>query len=288
MKDVVVACGQVQPILGDLAANREITTAVILAAAASGARVIVLPELASSGYAFEDGDEARAAAEPADGPAVTSWQRHAADLDVVIVGGFCEEDVDGTTKNSAALVDPSGIRAIYRKAHLWDAERLIFEPGRLPPPVVDTVVGRLSVMICYDLEFPEWVRLPALAGTQLLCAPVNWPTYPRPEGERPGEVTRVQADAAVNRMFIAACDRVGAERGIDWVGGSTIVDADGWPLAGAKASTEPTVLTASCRLTDANDKGVGGLSNIHADRRPDLYGGALEVAVIRPGSTNVG
>ena len=71
MKDVVVACGQVQPILGDLAANREITTAAILAAAASGARVIVLPELASSGYAFEDGDEARAAAEPADGPAVT-------------------------------------------------------------------------------------------------------------------------------------------------------------------------------------------------------------------------
>lgn len=284
MTDVVVACCQLSPILGDLEANREIARAAIHDAAAVGARVIVLPELASSGYAFTDSAEAQAAAEPADGPTITSWQRQAAELDVVIVGGFCEQDVDGTIKNSAAMVDPSGLRAIYQKAHLWDAERLIFEPGQLPPPVVDTAVGRLSMMICYDLEFPEWVRLPALAGTQLLCVPVNWPAYPRPEGERPGEVVRVQADAAVNRMFIAASDRVGSERGIDWVGGSTIVDADGWPLAGASATVASAVLTATCRLTDADSKGVGGLSNIHTDRRADLYGQACETRPQSPRS----
>jgi 5-aminopentanamidase len=136
--------------------------------------------------------------------------------------------------NSAALIDPGGLRSVYRKAHLWDAENLLFSPGSTPPPVVSTAYGRIGMLICYDLEIPEWVRLPAMDGAQLLCAPVNWPAFRRPDGERPAEVVRVQADAAVNRMFIAACDRTGRERGIDWVGGSVIVDADGWPLAGGE------------------------------------------------------
>ena len=121
---------------------------------------------------------------------------------------------------------------MYRKAHLWDAERLWFTPGDGAPPAVPTSFGRIGVMICYDLEFPEWVRLPALDGAQLLCAPVNWPAAPHPPGERPGEIIRVQADASINRIFIAVADRVGAERGVEWVGGSLITDADGWLLAG--------------------------------------------------------
>jgi predicted amidohydrolase len=276
MPDTVIACCQIHPVLGDVRANREITADAIHRAAAMGAGVIVLPELASSGYAFTDTEEARSAAEPADGPTVSLWSRLARDLAVVVVAGFCELDQSGAIRNSAAIVDPTGVRAIYRKAHLWDAERLIFEPGDERPPVIDTAVGRLSMMICYDLKFPEWVRLAALSGAQLLCAPVNWPNYPRPQGERPGEVIRVQADAAVNRMFIAACDRVGVERGLDWVGGSTIVDPDGWPLAGTSGAQESTILTAPCHLADADHKGVGGLSDIHGDRRPSLYSGILE------------
>jgi len=68
--------------------------------------------------------------------------------------------------------------------------------------------------------------------------------FPRPDGERPAEVVRVQADAAVNRMFIAACDRTGQERGVDWVGGSVIVDADGWPLAGGAPNAGPSTIIA--------------------------------------------
>lgn len=56
--------------------------------------------------------------------------------------------------------------------------------------MVATRFGRIAVMVCYDLEFPEWVRLPALSGAQLLCAPVNWPAAPRPEGERQGAAGR--------------------------------------------------------------------------------------------------
>lgn len=266
----VVACCQLAPRFGDPSANRDLAAAAIADAAAQGAAVIVLPELMSSGYVFESQQQARALAEPPDGLTVTAWARLAAEHDVVIVGGFCEAAATQVF-NSAALVDAGGLRCVYRKAHLWDAEPHWFDPGGAPPPVVSTKHGLIAVMVCYDLEFPEWVRLPALDGAQLLCAPVNWPAYPRPEGERPSEVFRVQADAAVNRMFIAACDRVGAERGVAWVGGSVIVDADGWPLAGGSASGQPTTLLAECDLNAALDKAVSPNNNVLGDRRPELY-----------------
>jgi len=265
-----VACCQLAPQLGDLAANRELAGAAIADAAGQGAAIVVLPELMSSGYVFESQAEARALAEPPDGPAVTTWARLAADLDIVVVGGFCEA-AGAEVFNSAALVDASGLRCVYRKAHLWDAEPRWFARGGAPPPVVATRHGRVAVMICYDLEFPEWVRLPALDGAQLLCAPVNWPAYPRPDGERPAEVVRVQADAAINRMFIAACDRIGPEGGVGWVGGSVIVDADGWPLAGGSTSEVQVTLLAECDLGAALDKRVSPNNDVLGDRRPELY-----------------
>lgn len=275
----IVAGCQLAPTLGDPAANRELVADAVGRAAALGARLVVLPELVSSGYVFTDRAEAAGTAESPGGATVTLWQRLAVDHDIVLVGGFCERggptDPDGTVFNSAAVVDPSGVRAVYRKVHLWDQERLIFTPGSAPPPVVPTAVGRIATMICYDLEFPEWVRLPALAGAQLLAAPVNWPDYPRPDTERPNEVVRAQADAGVNRMPVLACDRVGTERGVDWVGGTVITNANGWVLAGGQGGHDETIVVAEVDIAEASDKRVGGLSDIHADRRPELYGGVL-------------
>jgi len=269
---VVVACAQVAPVLGDAAANRELAAGAVAGAVAAGASVVVLPELLSSGYVFESVAEARAWAEPADGPMVTLWTRLAAGHGAVIVGGFCESDGD-LVYNSAALVSPDGLQCVYRKAHLWDAERLWFTPGDGAPPVVATPFGRIGVLICYDLEFPEWVRLPALDGAQLLCAPVNWPAAPRPAGERPAEVTRVQAGAGVNRMFVAACDRTGEERGVAWAAASVIADPDGYLLAAVEPGSGPAAIAAECRLADALNKSVSRYSDIHADRRPGLYRG---------------
>ncbi len=276
MNAIVVSCCQVTPALGDPAANRELAADAISHAAAQGASVVVLPEMVSSGYVFDSRAAAQASAEAADGATVTLWVRLAARHGVVIVAGFCETTAAGELFHSAALVDPGGLRAVYRKAHLWDKEHLWFSAGSTAPPVIPTPFGRIAVMICYDLEFPEWVRLPALDGAQLLCAPVNWPAFPRPDGERPAEIVRVQADAAVNRMFIAACDRTGEERGVEWVGGSVIVDADGWPLACAAQAADPTIIAAECRLDEALDKAISPISNVHADRRPELYGRLAE------------
>lgn len=271
---VTVACCQVAPRVGALDHNRHLSIAAISDAAGQGAHVVVLPELMQSGYVFSDHAEALVCGETADGPTVQAWAALAKQLDIVIVAGFCERLADDRLANSAVLVDARGVQAVYRKVHLWNHEKHIFTPGTEAPPVVDTRFGRIAVMVCYDLEFPEWVRLPALAGAQLLCAPVNWPDAPRPLGERPAEVVRVQANAAVNRMFIAACDRVGEERGVDWVGGSVIVDADGYPLAGpvSDASLSGHLLIAHLDLAEANHKGISELNDVHRDRQSFLYG----------------
>jgi 5-aminopentanamidase len=270
---VRVAACQVSLRVGEVAQNRHTALAAIAAAAAAGASVVILPELAQSGYVFDSPAEARAAAEPADGPTVTGWAAAAAGRGLVIIGGFDELGADGLLYNSAVLIDPGGPRAVYRKAHLWDAESDIFTPGTQPPPVVDTAFGRIGMMICYDVEFPEWVRHPALAGADLLAVPTNWPAEPVPPGERPNVVVNVQGAAFANRMFVAAACRVGAERGVSWFGGSLIAGPDGYPLAGPAGAQEPELVVADCDLARARDKATSARNDPHRDRRPALYGG---------------
>lgn len=264
-----VACCQVPLAIGDASANRATVRAAIERAAADGAQVVVLPELASSGYVFADRAELEALAEDRDGPTITEWAELAASLDVVIVGGFAERS-GGMVYNSAAALDSSGLLGVYRKAHLWDAENAVFDRGDDLPLVVDTAQGRLGVMICYDVEFPEWVRAAALSGVDLLCVPVNWPLLPRPDGERPTEQYRVLAGAGMNRLAIAVCDRTAVEREQDWIGGSIITDADGYPVAVAQYR-EPAVVIADVDLTQSRIKRVNAHNDVFGDRRVDLY-----------------
>lgn len=271
MTPLRIVCHQLAPRIGDTRYNRALTEHAIRAAADRDAQVIVLPELVQSGYTFTDREEAHSVSETLDGPTLALWKNLGRELGIIIVAGFCERLSAGRVANSAALIEPSGRMTVYRKAHLWDREKLIFTPGEAPPPVVDTTVGRIGVMVCYDLELPEWVRLAALAQADLLCAPVNWPDGPRPVGERPAEIVRVQANAAVNRMFIAACDRYGEERGVNWVGGSVIVDADGYPLAGAAYHPQEQQLVADLPVAQARHKSISDYNHVHQDRRPGLY-----------------
>jgi 5-aminopentanamidase len=268
---VRVAACQLSLAIGEVARNRAAASEAVGQAAAAGAGIVVLPELTPSGYVFRDAAEAASLAEPADGPTVTEWRQLAAWHQVVIVGGFCERAGPGRPYNSAVVVDPSGVRAVYRKTHLWDAEADCFTPGDAEPPVVETGSGKIAVMICYDAEFPEWVRRPALAGAELLAVPTNWPAEPVPAGERPMVVLNVQAAAYANRMFVAAACRCGAERGVSWVGSSLIAGPDGYPLAGPAGADRAEVLIADCDLAVARSKANGPRNDVHADRRLDLY-----------------
>lgn len=277
---VRVAVGQLAIGVGEPEANRTAAAAAITEAAERGARIVVLPELTPSGYVFDDAAEARRLGEPADGPTAAHWGRLAATHDIVIVGGFAELGDDAQLYNSAMLVDRSGLRAVYRKVHLWHAEADFFAEGAAEPPVVDTRFGRIAMMICYDVEFPEWVRLPALAGAELLAVPTNWPAEPVPAGERPMVTVNVQVAAFANRMFVAAACRCADERGVSWVGGSIIAGPDGYPLAGPasvggvtgrEGAASSELLVADCDLAQARSKATGPRNDAHADRRPELY-----------------
>src|SRR5262245_16163596 len=133
---VQVAVVQLAPRVGEYEANQ---AAVIEAVAGADADVVVVPELASSGYVFESVEGRRSVAGRA-GVALAPWISAAAGAGCVVAGGCAELDRD-TLFNSGALVDGNGVLAVYRKLHLWDREQLFFTPGSELPPVVDTAAG---------------------------------------------------------------------------------------------------------------------------------------------------
>jgi predicted amidohydrolase len=254
-----------------------VAVAAVRQAVGAGARLVVLPEQAVSGCCFADADEARAAAEPSDGPTVQLLRSLSAELGCVLVAGYCELGASGRIYNSAVVVDGGEVLHNYRKVHLWGREAEWFTPGSRPPVAVDTRVGRVAVMICYDLEFPEFVRLAALDGADIVTAPCNWPLLPRPATERPLELIKAQAAAGTNKVHIVVADRCGPERGTDWIGGSAIIDASGYLLAGTGTPYDeparPTVLTADVDTATPRDKTLGPYNNAFTDRHPPLYSG---------------
>jgi 5-aminopentanamidase len=262
-----IACCQLDPAIADLEANTELITQTIDDAVRGGADIVVLPELVTSGYMLAGPDEARSVALTPDDARFATWAAAAGDS--VTVFGFCERGADGRFYNSAAVLSGGELATVYRKTHLFDREKLLFTPGDAMPPVLDTRVGAVAVMVCYDLEFPEVTRDVAVRGAELIVAPVNWPLMPRPVGERAGEVVTAMSTARVNRVAVAACDRAGVERDQEWTAGTTIVDADGWVLAEAGPGVGTAV--ADVDLTRSRDKKLTDHVDLLADRRLDLY-----------------
>jgi predicted amidohydrolase len=272
---VRVAACQVAVDIDDEEGTRHRLAAAIRQAGAAGAQLIVLPELAHSGYCFRDAAEAAQRAQPVSGEFVSWLAEQSAELDCVLVSGLCEA-ADGQNFNSAVVLDRGELRAVYRKVHLWGTEPKFFGAGSERPRVVSTSVGRIAPMICYDLEFPEWVRLAADDGAEIVAAPANWPAMPQPAGERPLEVIKAQGFAGTYRVFVVAADRCGPERGQDWVGGSVIIGADGYPLAGCLDAghhhARSGVFLADLDPQLARDKAIGPYNDARRDRRPELYG----------------
>lgn len=231
MSAVLVGCHWLAPAAGDLRGNCERVAGTLSSAADAGAGVIVLPELATSGHVFESGREAATAALTAGEVfalgSVALWGSAA-----VAVVGFCERGEHGRLYNSAAVMDADGGFAVYRKAHLRNAEKLFFTAGSEPPPVVPTAAGRLGVLLGRDLEFPELTGLVALAGADLLAVPGDWPLSARPPGAPSAGTMSARAAARANRFFVACCDRAGTR---PWTEGTVIVDRDGRVVAAPDA-----------------------------------------------------
>jgi predicted amidohydrolase len=264
-----IICQQLAPRIADLATNHEQSVGAVAHAVEAGADVVVLPELVTSGYVLQSVEEAASVAITPEHRIFADWAAEAARGPAVVIGGFCEQGGDGRLYNSAAIVDETGVVGVHRKTHLWDREKLFFQPGPEAPRVFDTPAGRIGVLICYELEFPELTRLLALAGAELIVVPTNWPLVDRPPGEHPPEVLIGMAAARVNRVFVACCDRTGTERGQEWTAGTTLIDESGWVIA---TQTGEGAAAAELDLALARDKRLTDLCDALGDRRPELYG----------------
>jgi N-carbamoylputrescine amidase len=270
---VRVAVCQLAPVVGDKRANLDRCAHFIERAAAGGANIVVLPELASSGYVFDSRAEAHSLADACEGGETTTlWAGLARDLNLHIVGGFAER-AGSTLYNAAALLGPVGQVGLFRKVHLWGDENLYFAPGNLGFPVFPTPHGTLGMAICYDGWFPETYRSMALAGAELVCVPTNWVPIPgQASGREAMANILVMAAAHSNSVCIAAADRVGTERGQPFIGQSLIVDHTGWPRGGPASDTEEAIVFADLDLAESQRARCwNSFNHPLRDRRPDVY-----------------
>lgn len=279
-----VASIQMAPRVGCKDENLARSLAMIEQAAARGARLVVLPELANSGYVFASRAEAFALAEPVpDGPSTQAWIEAARRHDIHIVSGIAERDGE-RLYNSAVLVSAKGHLGTYRKLHLWGDENLFFEPGDKGLPVFHTEMGRLGIVVCYDGWFPETFRLLAMQGADIVAMPTNWVPMPNQPADRPAMAnTLAMAGAHSNGLTIVCANRVGTERGQPFIGQSLIVGADGWPMAGPASFDSEEILYARIDLSVARrGRQLNDFNHVLRDRREDLYDAMLGMPTSTP------
>jgi predicted amidohydrolase len=144
-------------------------------AARHGARLIVLPEMATTGYCWHDRAEIASEVEPIPGPTTDHFHTLAARYECYIVVGMPEVvPATGVYYNSAALIGPTGVIGVYRKTHAFIAEPKWAKDGDLGIPVFETELGRIAITICMDACYPEAHLVPALNGADVICFPTNW------------------------------------------------------------------------------------------------------------------
>jgi len=258
-----VAFVQGRPRFGRTAENLERGLALARDVAAD---LVVLPELWSSGYVFSSHDEVRELAEDAARGATARAlvgvarreRRH-------YVAGFPERH-RGRFYNSAMLVGPSGVRAIYRKLHLFEREQNWFSPGNLPLAVERVGPARVGMLICFDWRFPETARVLAVLGADVIAHPSN---LVFPNAQRAMVVRSLE-----NRVATVTANRTGTERRPDgavrFTGRSQIVGPDGEVLARAGVRDECAV-ACDIDLERCRDKALTPITHLFRSRRPAFY-----------------
>jgi predicted amidohydrolase len=276
MSTVRVAAVQMDVMLGDLDRNLRAILDRLDTAAGAGARLVVFPECALSGYVFESREEAMSAAEPIAGSSLGTIAARCAERAVFAVVGMLERDGDRLF-NACALVGPGGVVASYRKIHLpfLGVDRFV-DPGDRPFAVVEAAGLRIGMHICYDGSFPESGRVMALLGADVLVLPTNWPTRAEPTAEHFPIVRAME-----NAVYVMAVNRVGSERGFPFIGRSSIVDPNGQILASGDHECEQ-ILLAEIDPALARTKRIVRVPGLHeidrmADRRPAFYEAIVSV-----------
>lgn len=231
--------------------------------------LIVFPECALSGYALTR-MEVRMMAEPIPGPSTEAIQKACKRNLVYVVVGLIERS-GSKTYNAAVTIGPEGVVGKYRKTHLpfQGADRYV-DPGDTPYEPINLRVGRIGVLICYDIFFPETVRALTLKGAELIVVPANWA-----KGVEFYTDHIVFTRALENHVNLIAVNRVGEEGAFKFYGESRILNPSGRVLA--EASSSESILYAELNMNEPRNKRIVRIPgewevDILRDRRTDLYG----------------
>ncbi|PKL95190.1 MAG: acyltransferase [Gammaproteobacteria bacterium HGW-Gammaproteobacteria-8] len=270
--------------------NRAASLRGIAEAAAAGAELVILPELHASEYFCKYQDpELFDLAEPLDGTTRNALAEAAAEHGVIVVGSIFEHRAPGLAHNTAIVLERDGsLAGIYRKMHIPDDpgynEKFYFTPGDLGFEPIDTSVGRLGVLVCWDQWYPEAARLMALAGAELLIYPTAIgfdPDDDEDEARRQLQAwqTIQRAHAIANGLPVAACNRIGFEpdrsggnHDAEFWGNSFIAGPQGELLAAAGTGAEVIMATLDLERSEQ----VRRIWPFLRDRRIDSYGDLLK------------
>lgn len=273
---VKVAAAQTNPQIGNLAHNLEQTISYVTQATQAGAKLVVFPECSLTGYCFDSEQEARENALSVGDEWTTALTMTARQADAYLVVGFVEKSA-GEIYNSLVVIGPEGVVGTYRKTHIpcLGVDRFV-SPGNAPFTVIETPIGKLGLLICYDIRFPEQARVLSLDGADILVHSTNLPKTASSQVDY-----LLPARANENRTFVISSDRVGMERGFAFLGRSSIYGVNGETLAQAN-ETDETVVYAELDIEHARQKKVfypasigkpvDHINDLMGARRPELYG----------------
>ncbi len=254
---------QFRPLFGKSAHNCQ---KILGALENTDADLIVLPELALSGYYFKDKTESlKHAEDPDNSTCIDSLVRIASKRNLHLVIGFAEKRGE-QCYNSAALIGPEGIEHIYRKAHLFNEEKFCFDPGDTPFIVNDINGVKIGIMICFDWVFPEVTRVLAVQGAQIICQPSNLVLSFCQQ--------TMLARCIENKVFAITANRYGMDKrpqGSSKFTGKSQVVAPGGKLLHRAASQRDALFVTDIDPEDADNKMITEHNDVLADRRPELY-----------------
>lgn len=252
--------------LGDLDINIGLLRQYTEEAVRQGARLIVFPECMNTGYLFDSADHCAELAEPVNGRFVQAMADLCREHNVFIASGFTEKDESkGKIFNTGLLLDPKGdIIVHYHKQFLATHDQNWFELGENGCPVVDTELGRIGLLICFDGRIPEITRSLAMQGAEIIVDMANFFAMDQAD-------MWVPARAYENGLWFVAATKAGVERSIYYPGGSMIVAPTGDVVAKIPYDTHG-VATAEIDVSRARNKGWHHEGNRFADRQPALYG----------------
>ncbi|HEY8219043.1 MAG TPA: carbon-nitrogen hydrolase [Methylobacter sp.] len=288
MKSTLTVSAVQQPCDEDRQTNLDFSIAKIHEAAAANADLVVLPELHLGPYFCQNEDYHNyTLAQPIPGPTTAILSDVARELGIVIVSTIFEKRAPGLYHNTAVVFDKDGsIAGKYRKMHIPDDpgfyEKYYFTPGDLGFKPIETSIGKLGVLVCWDQWYPEGARLMALAGADMLIYPtaIGWDPEDKPEEQQrqlDAWITIQRAHAVANGIPVISCNRIGFEQapnsttgtGINFWGNSFIAGPQGEILTSANDS-ETKVL--SCTIDNARSERVRQVWPFLRDRRIDEYG----------------